>query len=80
MSPEVGTGDGPLSFFMPEMGSERAHVLPLSLSLSTHLCRVHDVIAVHRLVKRDSRGQGPRYRNLCSIFRPLFAYVHVLAK
>lgn len=38
MSPEVGTGDGPLSFFMLERGSERASVLPLSLSLCLHIC------------------------------------------
>lgn len=51
------------------MGSERAVSFPYA-SLSTHLRQVHDVIAVHRPVERESRGQGPRYRNLCSIFFP----------
>lgn len=69
-----------LSFFMLEMGSARACVLPpKSLAIFTYLRQVHDMTTVHRRVERDSKGQGPgaMYRSLCSICF-LFGYMYFL--
>lgn len=55
----MGTGVGPLSFFMREMGCEKACVLPLDPVRCVHLCRAYDRTTVQRQVERDSKSHGP---------------------
>ena len=71
VSPEVGTGIRLLSFFMREMGSERAASFPQvtgCFHTSVSGCLPW---ALYRGGWRETQmawGQDPRYRNLCCIF------------
>lgn len=64
---EVGTGVGPLSFFMLERGCGRASVLPPSLWLDLHICVGCMTRPPYKggwIETQKARGWEPHYKNL----------------